>query len=141
MKSIAQFVLIATLIEPSIYGCGSPASTGGSNQTLNPAPAITTISPTSAAAGSAGFALQSFQRLPVFGHFFREKLERDEATESGVFGAANDTHPPALEHSEATLLRDGSADHRKLSIIIRSAPTLTLLVNRIVFRSGDTLNP
>src|SRR5437667_3309504 len=34
--------------------------------------------------------LESFQCLPVFSQFFGEKLERDEAAQSGVFGLVDD---------------------------------------------------
>ncbi len=47
--------------------------------------------------GGPGFPLESFQRLPVFSQFFGEKLERNEAAQSGVFGLVDHTHPAATQ--------------------------------------------
>ena len=64
MKGIATLVLITAIMGPGIYGCaggGSTISPSASNTTLNstpttalnPTPAIITVSPNSAVAGSA----------------------------------------------------------------------------------------
>jgi hypothetical protein len=47
--------------------------------------------------GGARFALKSFQRMPVFSYFFREKLKRNETAQGRVFGLVNHTHPSATQ--------------------------------------------
>ena len=38
------------------------------------------------------FAAETFQRLLIFRHIFREKFQRDEAAELGVLGFIHNTH-------------------------------------------------
>jgi hypothetical protein len=53
--------------------------------------------------GGAGFPLA--QRLPVLRQFFREKLERNETAQSGVFGLVDDTHATAAKPKKPSGIR------------------------------------
>jgi hypothetical protein len=44
--------------------------------------------------GGARFALESFERLPVFNQLFGKKFEREESPQGGVFGLVHHTHAP-----------------------------------------------
>ena len=57
VETIAKVMALAVVIGPGIYGCGSKQSNSNQTNPTNPAPAIITISPTSAPAGAAGFTL------------------------------------------------------------------------------------
>jgi hypothetical protein len=71
--------------------------------------------------GGASFALESFQRLPVFGQFFWEKFERDETTQSGVLSLVHDTHAAAAQFFQDVVMRNCLADHRKETATGRSS--------------------
>ena len=57
------------------------------------------------------FAAETFQRLRIAGDILRQKLERDEAAELGVFGLVDHTHPAAAQLLGNAVMRDGLADH------------------------------
>src|SRR5580704_17350408 len=59
----------------------------------------------------AGFALESFEGLRVFGEAFWKELQRDETPQGSVLGLVDDTHPPATQLFEDVVMRDRAADH------------------------------
>ena len=61
--------------------------------------------------GGLGLALKSRQRLWIFGHIVRQKLERDEAMQSRVLSLVDDAHPAAAQFLDDAIVRDGLADH------------------------------
>ena len=42
--------------------------------------------------GCACFLLESFERMPVTGHFFRQELQGNRAAELGLLGLVHDPH-------------------------------------------------
>jgi hypothetical protein len=60
----------------------------------------------------SGFAAEAFQGLRVARDVFREKFQRDEAAEFGVFSLVNDAHASTAQFFEHTIVRDGAADRR-----------------------------
>jgi hypothetical protein len=63
----------------------------------------------------ACLALESFECVLVAGQFVRQKLQRDQAAQLDVLGAANDTHPAAPQLFDDPVMRDGGTDHRQQS--------------------------
>src|SRR5580700_8241727 len=61
--------------------------------------------------GGAGFALESFEGLRVFGEVFRKEFQRYETPKGSVFGLVDDAHPPATQRFEDAVMRDRAADH------------------------------
>ena len=59
----------------------------------------------------ARFALEPVEGRPVTGDFGGQELEGDLATEPGVFGPVDDTHPAAPEAIENPIVGDRPADH------------------------------
>ena len=51
-------------------------------------------------------ALESFQRLPVFRHRFRQEFQRDRAPQFGVFRLEDHTHPAAAKLFDDSIVRD-----------------------------------
>ena len=64
--------------------------------------------------GGLGFALEALQGLMIFGHVFRQELERDEAMELGVLGLIDDTHPSATELLQNAVVQYHLAQHGRL---------------------------
>ena len=52
-------------------------------------------------------ATKPLQRLPILRQIFREKFQRDEASEPGVLGLVDDTHAAAAEFLDDPVVRDG----------------------------------
>ena len=65
------------------------------------------------------FAAETFQGLRVFGHFFRQELQSDEAAEFGVFGLVDHTHAAAAEFLDHTVVRDGLPEHWRESYEVK----------------------
>jgi hypothetical protein len=58
-----------------------------------------------------GFAPKTFQRLRIARQIVRQKLKRDEASQAGIFGPVDHTHPATPELLDDAVVRDGLADH------------------------------
>ena len=61
----------------------------------------------------ARLALEAGHGLPVARHFFGEKFQRDEASQRGVFGLVDDTHPATTQFFNDAVVRNGPADQRR----------------------------
>ena len=61
--------------------------------------------------GRLGFALETGQRLGIFGHLIGKKFEGHEAVQGCVFGFVNDAHSAAAQLFYDEVMRDGLADH------------------------------
>src|SRR4051812_35018142 len=59
----------------------------------------------------SGFTPEAFERLYVVREFVRKKLQGYEASELGVFGFVNDSHPTAAQLVHNAIVRNGLADH------------------------------
>src|SRR5437879_13358425 len=62
-----------------------------------------------------GLALKAGERLRVAGDVFREKFEGDEAMQARVFSLIDHAHAATAEFFDDAVVRDGLADHCKLS--------------------------
>ncbi len=78
---------------------------------------------------SAGFALEAFQRLLVVGQIFGEKFQRNETSQSGVFGLVNNAHPAATQLFENAVVRDRTTNHsgQLLGALVRQGSLLQSL--------------
>ena len=56
---------------------------------------------------------KAFQGLRVFGNIVRQELQSDEASEFGVLGLIDHTHPAAAQLLDDAVVRDGLADYAK----------------------------
>jgi hypothetical protein len=54
----------------------------------------------------ASFTAKTFQGLPVVRDIVGQELQRDEAAESGVLGAVDNTHPTAAQLIENSIVGD-----------------------------------
>ena len=61
--------------------------------------------------GCACFLLESFERMPVTGHFFRQELQGNRAAKLGVFGLVADTHTSSAELLDDPVAQNGLAHH------------------------------
>ena len=61
--------------------------------------------------GRAGFALETLQRLTVFGHLFGQKLESHTTAQLGVFGLIHHSHAAATQLFKNAIVRNGLTDH------------------------------
>jgi hypothetical protein len=61
--------------------------------------------------GRPRLTAKTFQRLRVLGQIVREEFQGDEATEIGVLGFVDNTHPAAAQLLDDAVVRDGLADH------------------------------
>ena len=57
--------------------------------------------------GSLGFALEAAQSLRVLRYIIGQEFESDEATEVGILGFVDHTHPAAAELLDDAVVRDG----------------------------------
>ena len=57
------------------------------------------------------FALETRQRLRIFGHFVGKKFQRDEAVQLGVLGFVDDAHTAAAQFFDDAVVRDDLPDH------------------------------
>ena len=58
-----------------------------------------------------GFALEAAEGLRIFGDVIGQKLQRDEAVQSGVFSFVDHAHPATAEFLNDAVVGDGLADH------------------------------
>jgi hypothetical protein len=56
-------------------------------------------------------ALEAGERLRVLRYFIGQKLQSDEAMETGVFGFVHHTHPATAELLDNAVMRYGLANH------------------------------
>ena len=61
--------------------------------------------------GGARFAAEPFQRLRVFGKFFRQELQRHAAAKLGVLGLVDHPHSATAELLDDHVVRNGLANH------------------------------
>jgi len=59
----------------------------------------------------AGFALEAFQGLRIFGDVIRQELERHEAPQFGVLGFVHYAHATTAEFFDNPVLAESFADH------------------------------
>src|ERR1700693_1280616 len=62
--------------------------------------------------GRLRLSLETGQGLGVFRDVLGQELQRDKATELGVFSLVDHTHSAAAELLNDAIVRDGLADHR-----------------------------
>ena len=55
-------------------------------------------------------ALKPRQRLGIFGHVIRQKLQRDEAVQAGILSLVHHTHTAAAQLLDDAVVRNGLAD-------------------------------
>jgi hypothetical protein len=56
------------------------------------------------------FALKTSESLRVAGNFLRQEFQGDEATEAGVFGLVDHTHPATADFFDDAVVGDGSTN-------------------------------
>ena len=56
--------------------------------------------------GGARLSAKAFQRVRVFCNILRQELQRDRATEFGVLGLVDHTHPATAKLLQDTIVRD-----------------------------------
>jgi len=61
--------------------------------------------------GGLRFALESRQRLRVFGYIIRQEFESDEAMQLYILGFVHHTHPAPAQFLHDAVMRDGLSDH------------------------------
>ena len=61
--------------------------------------------------GGPGLAAEAFERVRIVGNLWRQKLQRDESSEFGIFGLVDDAHAPATEFLDDAIVRNHAADH------------------------------
>ena len=59
---------------------------------------------------SLGLALKAAERLGISGYIIGQKLERNEAVLTGVFGFVDDTHASTTNFFDYAVVRYGLAD-------------------------------
>ncbi len=60
--------------------------------------------------GGFGFALETRQRLGIFGDLVRKEFQRHEAAELDIFGFVDNPHPATAEPLDDAEMRNGLTD-------------------------------
>src|SRR6202140_4097730 len=68
----------------------------------------------------ASFAAETFQCLGILRPIVGEKLKGDKSTQRDVFGLVNHAHATAAEFLDDAVVRDGTPDHARPIIFLRS---------------------
>ncbi len=84
---------------------------------------------------------KAFQHLRVFCNVFRQELQSDKATEFGVLGLIDHTHPAAAQLLDDAVVRNGLTDHLRECYGVRSGKSMYGLTARTpeksLRKSGD----
>ena len=66
--------------------------------------------------------LEALQRVMVFGHFFRQEFDRNEAVKLNVLSLVDNTHASAPKLLQDPAMGDGSAGHLSSSTYHKESP-------------------